>query len=125
MTFSPSIRGWTPPSEPSGRMRISLPRGTAGTTGAGADMYIVRAGEAEDGAAEAPLGMRAPQEPQNAKPGLTGRPQVGQMRPSEASGVGAVETAGGAENDGSGAFPPCEITPAADVREPGAAGGTG
>jgi hypothetical protein len=94
-------------------------------------MYMVRAGAADEGAAgdEVPLGMRVPHDPQKAKPGFTGWPQLGHVSPpAGGAGAGAADmavTGGGAENEGSGAFPPCEITPAADVRGPGAGEETG
>ncbi|HMC95620.1 MAG TPA: hypothetical protein VKO16_12700, partial [Polyangia bacterium] len=80
---------------------------------AGEDMYIVRGPLAEGATgATAPAATRVPHEPQNAKPGLTMRPQVEQATPSAetspATGAGAGSPNPEKGTDAAGAV---EVTP--------------
>jgi hypothetical protein len=73
------------------------PRGTAAALGF--DMYIVRGGALPPAAAAgAGAPMRVPHAPQNAKPGVTMRPQFGHAEPSTVLGpeefAAAVPAAG-------------------------------
>ena len=70
-----------PPSEPSGRIRTSRPRGAtaAGAAAAAPAMNIVRGWAARRAAPEVAEPMRVPQAPQKAKPAWTALPQLGQV----------------------------------------------
>src|SRR5450432_1781532 len=98
MRFSPSCRGWAPPSVPSGRIRIRRPRGIA--TGAAAvvapAMNIVRGGPPTVvDEPEGCLAIRVPQPPQKANPIWTILPQVGQgISPAGAGAAPPVARSG-------------------------------
>src|SRR5262245_26014935 len=107
--MSPSVSA--PPSPPSGRMRMSLPR--AAGAGAGmAALLAVGGPPAPGGGAMAP--RRVPHEPQKTNSHGTGRLQLGQVRTGPevcppASGPGTACASGGAagaaagSDDGEGA----------------------
>src|SRR5688572_20240400 len=99
--------GCEPPSEPSGRIRMSRPRGTAaGAAAAPAEpaMNIVRGWPIGAFAPDADAPMRLPHAPQNANPACTMRPQLGHG--ISAAGLAAGAAAAPVIREGEGVTPP-------------------
>src|SRR5690349_18582268 len=86
----PSLSGCVPPSLPSERMRISLPRGCGAAAGCAPAMNIVLTVPGSFAGGAAPAGaVRVPHEPQNKNPCGTKVPQLGQGAPATcAAGTG-------------------------------------